>query len=105
MRVRSLVLSAIVGVGLLFGSSTTASAGLFHRRASCCYTPCYYYCYTPCYYTYSYTLYKIWHVYKTDPATGAPKIVARYLTPELANADPNVVNKTAYVQEESYYAP
>jgi len=113
MRLRGLILSTLLGVGLLFASSTTASAGLFnHCKTSSCYTPCYTSCYyyTPCYYTtcypgYTYTIYKVWHVYTTDPATGAPKIVSRYLKKEDADGNADVVAKKAYVQEVSYYAP
>jgi hypothetical protein len=46
MRVRNLILAAVMGVGMLVATGEKASANWF----SCC-TPCYSYCYTPCYYT------------------------------------------------------
>ncbi len=97
-----------MGVGLLIASSTTASACCKRRcNTNSCYGSGYYgggY-YGGGYYGYNYTLYKIWHVYKNDPATGGSTLVARYLTQAAANADPQVVAKTATVREETYYAP
>jgi len=59
MRLRTLVLAAVVGMGVLLGDSSQANAGLFGcGRGGCysscysysyCYYPCYSYCYYPCY--------------------------------------------------------
>lgn len=107
MKWRKLLPLALAAAMVLVCGVNKADA--CHRRnANTCYTyPCCYY--YPCYYypqtvTVTVTPYHVWHVYQTNPVTGAADIVNRYLTKEGADADPQVVAKKAYVVEYLYYA-
>jgi hypothetical protein len=86
----------MLGIAMLLGGSGTANACHKCRTYTYCY-PTYYYCCPQ-------TCYSIWHVYKTDPTTGCPKIYKRFLEKVQADTDPEVVAKKAYVVELMYYA-
>ena len=98
---RKAILSALFGVAMMLGSSDKASA---------CHKTCVTYTCYPCYYTCDwvyptyYNTYRVWHVYQTNPVTGAAEIVQRYFTKEGADANPLVAGKKAYVVEYLYYA-
>ncbi|MHB1556175.1 MAG: hypothetical protein ACYC61_01720 [Isosphaeraceae bacterium] len=94
---RTLIVSGLLGLAMLFGGTGNAEAC---HKTTCYYPVCYY---VPVQYVPA-TTYHVWHVYQTNPVTGAPEILKRYLTKEEADNDPNVVGKKAYVIEYLYYA-